>query len=67
MQDAIAAEATDPAAANRIWAEIDRRITDASAAVMAFNPTEIDLVSQRVGDVRFHPLAGLLLDQLWVR
>ncbi len=65
--DGIATSATDPTAADGIWAEIDHRITDETPFVAAFNPTEIDLVSQRVGGFQVHPLLGLMLDQLWVR
>jgi peptide/nickel transport system substrate-binding protein len=67
VQDAIAAEATDPVAARRIWAEVDRMVTDASPAVAAFNPTAVEFVSERVGNLQYHPILLLMLDQLWVR
>lgn len=38
-----------------------------AASRLPASATEVDLVSQRVGDFRFHPLEGLLLDQFWVR
>jgi hypothetical protein len=30
-------------------------------------PNATDFVSKRVGNYQFHPLWGLLIDQLWVR
>jgi len=30
-------------------------------------PSTTDLISRRVGNYQFHPLWGLLVDQLWVR
>jgi YVTN family beta-propeller protein len=59
--------ATDPIAANRLWAQIDRAIVDAAPAVMAFNPTDVTFVSQRVGNYQHHPQYLVVLDQLWVQ
>jgi hypothetical protein len=30
-------------------------------------PTWTDFLSKRAGDYQFHPLWGILIDQLWVR
>ena len=65
--EAIDLEATDPAAANRTWAEVDRMIVDQAPAVFAFNPTWIAFVSKRVGNVQVHPVLGVLIAQLWVQ
>ncbi len=62
-----ALEATDPVAATRLWAQIDRAIVDGAPAVMAFNPTDVTFVSRRVGNFEHHPLYQILLDQLWVQ
>ena len=67
VTQAEALEATDPVAATHLWAQIDRAIVDAAPAVMAFNPTDVTFVSQRVGNFEHHPLYEIMLDQLWVQ
>ena len=57
----------DRAAANALWAQIDRKVTDAAPAVMAFNPSDVAFVSKRVGNFQHHPEWQVLLDQLWVQ
>jgi ABC-type transport system substrate-binding protein len=64
---AAALEPSDPVRANRIWARVDRALVDRAAAVPVFNPAFVALVSKRVGNYRYHPQLGTLLDQLWVR
>jgi peptide/nickel transport system substrate-binding protein len=58
---------TDPGAADRLWARADRRITDLAPWVPTVTENETDLVSPRVGNYRYVPTIGTLLDQLWVR
>ena len=70
--DRIAARAaelntTDPVAADRLWTQADRDITNLAPWVTTVNETETDLVSQRVGDYQYVPTVFALLDQLWVR
>ena len=36
---------TDPAAANKIWAEVDKKVTDQAPWVSMFNPKYIDVLS----------------------
>ncbi len=60
-------QARDPAAAAKLWAEVDRDATDLAALVPTYTPRSVDLVSKRVGNYQHHPLFGTLLDQLWVR
>jgi peptide/nickel transport system substrate-binding protein len=65
---ALASEAQgDSAGANALWATIDQRIVDESPAVAAFNPTDVEFVSSRVGGFQHHPVLQVLLDQLWVQ
>jgi peptide/nickel transport system substrate-binding protein len=66
VTQALKLESTDRSAANRLWAKIDRSIVDAAPAVMAFNPTDVEFVSGRVGNYQHHPEFQILLDQLWV-
>jgi peptide/nickel transport system substrate-binding protein len=67
VREARALEAKDPLGANHLWAEIDRAIVDPAPAVMAFNPTDVTFLSQRVGNFEPHPVYRILLDQVWVQ
>ena len=66
MRRALALQATDPAAANAAWADVDRMITDRSPWLAYANPSNVYFVSKRVGNVQINPQWLLLLDQLWV-
>jgi YVTN family beta-propeller protein len=59
--------ATDPQAANDLWARIDRMVTDRAPYVALLNPRRVEYVSARVGNYQFNPQLGTLFDQLWVR
>jgi peptide/nickel transport system substrate-binding protein len=50
-----------------LWASADRLATDAAPLVPLVNPSDLDFVSQRVGNYQYNPTQGILLDQLWVR
>jgi len=58
---------TDSQAANRLWAQVDRRIVNQAAYAPEYVPRAIDFVSRRVGNYQFSPQWGILVDQLWVR
>ena len=62
-----AEQALDRKAGGELWAAADRELTDAAASVPFVNPRSVALVSERVGNYQFHPLWGVLVDQLWVR
>src|SRR5207237_934259 len=51
---------TDPSAANAMWAQIDRRVTDLGPIVTLFNPKLVDFVSKRVRGYEYNPQAGFL-------
>lgn len=67
MRRARLLQVADPTLANALWARIDRRLVDRAAWLPLVTPANTDLVSQRVGNYRYHPLWGPLIDQLWVR
>jgi peptide/nickel transport system substrate-binding protein len=52
--------------ANRIWQQIDRRVTNAAPQVSILNPTDVAFVSSRVGNFQHHLIWEFLLDQMWV-
>jgi peptide/nickel transport system substrate-binding protein len=60
-------QATDPRKAAELWATVDREVTARAPWVPLVNFQIVDFVSARVGNYQFHPLWGILLDQLWVR
>ena len=62
-----AAQTSDPATADALWAQAERRILDAAAAVPLFNPISTNLVSSRVRNDQRSPQWGFLPDQAWVR
>ena len=59
-------QVNNPSAADRLWAQADRLITNLAPWVPTVTETETDLVSRRVGDYQYVPTIGALLDQLWV-
>jgi peptide/nickel transport system substrate-binding protein len=67
MRRAIALSITDPTAANKIWSQVDRRITDQAPAAVLFVPRQIDFVSKRVGNFNFSPQDNWIITQSWVR
>jgi len=67
MQDALRTGIGDPAAANRMWAAIDREITDRAPIAAMFNGKDLDFVSARVGNFVFNNQYLWLFSQSWVR
>ena len=66
MQAALELGVTDPAAADKLWAEIDKAVMAKAPAVPLFTPKHVDFVSKRVGNFQFnsqylldrHPVLG---------
>jgi YVTN family beta-propeller protein len=67
IRRALRLQATDQAAANDLWASIDRDLTDQAPIVSAASFKSLIFVSKRVGNYQFNTQWGLLVDQLWVR
>ncbi len=67
MRQALATAVTDKPAADRMWAAVDRKLTDDVAAVSLFQPKELDLVSARLGNYTHSDQAHMLLSQAWVK
>ena len=63
-----AAQQTDPAAARKLWAKLDRLVTDQAPWIPILNASETVFVSARVGNYQESPsYGGPLLDQIWIR
>ena len=67
MRRASALQATDPRAADDLWARAERRILLAAPAVPLFNSIDSEIVSTRLRNDQYSPLYGFLPDQAWVR
>lgn len=57
---------TDLAAAGLAWADVERAVVDDARWIPLLHAGG-DFVSERVGNVQFHPAYLLLHDQVWVR
>ena len=65
--EAQAAQQTDPAA-RKLWAKLDRLVTDQAPWVPIFTESDTVFVSARVGNCQESPYyAGPLLDQIWIQ
>ena len=62
-----AAQLTNPAAARRLWAQVDRIVTDQAPWVPVLNKTPTVFVSARAENYHESPYYGPLLDQIQVR
>lgn len=67
MQKALDLGVTDQKAADKLWAEIDRQVTDKAPAVGLFTPKRLDFVSKRVGNFKFNPQFNWMVTQSWVQ
>jgi peptide/nickel transport system substrate-binding protein len=55
-----------PRAAERLWQQVDRKVTDLAVWLPLVTPMQVDLVSARVGNYRWSPQSRLLPSLLWV-
>ena len=62
-----AAQLTDPATARRLWAQVDRIVTDQAPWVPILSFGDTTFVSARAGNYQESPISGPLYDQMWVR
>ncbi len=67
MDAALLLGVTDPAAANAMWTEIDKAVTDAAPMAALFTPKRIDFVSKRVGNFQFNSQFYWMVSQSWVQ
>jgi YVTN family beta-propeller protein len=62
-----AAQLTDPAYARRLWAQVDRLVTNQAPWAPVSNSSSAGFVSARVGNYQESAFYGPLVDQMWVR
>ena len=67
MARAAAVQVQDPAAATVLWQQVEQALLAQAPVVPAYNRSNVDFVSKRVGNYQYNPQWGLLLDQAWVK
>ena len=67
IREALARGVTDPEAANKMWSEIDKAVTDKAPAAALFTPKHVDFVSKRVGNFIFNAQYYWVVTQSWVK
>ncbi len=67
MQAALALGVTDQEGANKMWAEVDKAVTDDAAAAALFTPKHLDFVSKRLGNFQFNSQFYWMITQSWVQ
>jgi peptide/nickel transport system substrate-binding protein len=67
VQRAERAGASEPAAANRLWAQVDRQLVGAVPWIGLVTPSWVDVVSSRVHNYVRSSVLGVFFDQMWVR
>lgn len=67
MQKAMELGVTDQDAANKLWSEVDKEITDKAPAVALFTPKHVDFVSKRLGNFKFNAQFYWIVTQSWVK
>jgi peptide/nickel transport system substrate-binding protein len=67
MKRATAIQAQDPPAAALLWQEVERDLLAQAPIVPVVNRSNVDFVSERVGNYQYHPQWRPLLSQPWVK
>ena len=67
IDEALRLQATDPAAANTTWIEIDHQLVEDAVWAPLANLVVTQAVSARTENVQAHPQWGILLSRLWVQ
>ncbi len=60
-------QATDPAAANSAWTEIEHQLVEDAIWAPLTNPVSAYAFSARTENIQVHPQWGILLSRLWVQ
>jgi peptide/nickel transport system substrate-binding protein len=67
MEQALQTAVTDPKAANEMWAQIDKQVTDLAPVAELFTPKHVDFVSKRLGNFMFNAQFYWVIGQSWVK
>lgn len=66
VEEAARLQPVDPLRATELWEQVGRRITDLAPVLPLVYLRSISFVSDRVSNYQYHPIWGILLDQLSV-
>jgi ABC-type transport system substrate-binding protein/DNA-binding SARP family transcriptional activator len=66
VESAASLQTTRPAAADRLWSRLDRKLTDLAIIVPTVTPNAVDVVSHHIYNYQYNPVWGALLDQLTI-
>ncbi len=66
MKKAMATAVTDLPAAGKMWAAVDKEVTDAAPVASLFQPKRVDFVASRVGNFLYSDQLHFLFSQAWV-
>ena len=64
---ALQAQLTDQVRAGKLWAALDRMLTDDAAWLPLYNAKSTVVLSDRVGNYLSNPKYGPLYGQMWVK
>ena len=67
IEEVLRLQATNPAAANAAWVEIEHRLVEDAVWAPLTNPVSAYAFSARTEIVQFHPQWGILISRLWVQ
>ena len=67
MAHAAAVQVQDPAAATVLWQQVEQALLAQACVVPAYNRSNVDFVSARVGNYQYSPQWDMLLGQAWVK
>lgn len=67
MQKALSTAVTDQPGANKMWAKIDREITDDAAIAPLYNPKHLDFISTRLGNYTWSDQFHMVFSKVWVQ
>jgi len=67
IEEAKRLQATDPAASNRVWIEIEHQLVADAVWAPLTNPIFVYAFSARTENIQVNPQWGVLLSRLWVQ
>ena len=67
MEKALATAVTDANGANKMWAKIDRDVTDQAPVAVLFTPKHLDLIGKRIGNFTYSDQFHWIFSQSWVQ
>jgi peptide/nickel transport system substrate-binding protein len=67
MQKAMTLGLTDPAAANKMWGDIDKEVMGDAPVAVAFTPKQVDFISKGTKNYHFSKQYKMFVSQLQVK